>query len=58
MSPSPHYHLSLNKTALFALLRIHERRYLSLFVNINTKERGEGREGEKINLILQNYQII
>lgn len=56
MFPSPHYHLSLNKMPLFAL-RYHEHRYLSLFVNINTKERERGR-GEKINLILQNYQII
>lgn len=47
MSPSPHYHLSLNKMPLFALLCIHELGYLGLFVNINTKERERDGEGEK-----------
>lgn len=44
MSPSPHYHLSLSKTPLFAL-QLHERRYLSLFVNINSKKRERQGEG-------------
>lgn len=46
MSPSPHYHLSLNKMPLFALW-FHELRYLSLFVNINSKEREREGEGGK-----------